>query len=264
MGIVYLLLLIPGFESSSSSSSALPSSTVSVSDSSIAMLSESSSSSGTSLTAGTVSVSESSITMLYNRYQVIFDGVHNVGALINLFIFGFPASASALKVLEPVLSPTEIGSQICQQTGLPHPAHDGPQQFGRCHRKHPTQVCTCWPNVLHGRLNVTDCAEIKMPLIRSRIKLKVCYLKRKAGTSFLRLRAQISKFSNVPFLASKFSDDLNAFKAGISPSSRIIVDELLDRYSLSASGQNYSMKASIPCLLVYQYIAKTPPQGDPN
>ncbi|KAL6518748.1 hypothetical protein OROHE_017501 [Orobanche hederae] len=51
---------------------------------------------------------------------------------------------------------------------------------------------------------------------------------------------------------------LNAFKAGISPSSRIIVDELLDRYSLSASGQNYSMKASIPCLLVYQYIAKTP------
>ncbi|KAL6580011.1 hypothetical protein OROMI_008035 [Orobanche minor] len=225
MGIVYLLLLIPGFESSSSSSSALPSSTVSVSDSSIAMLSESSSSSGTSLTAGTVSASESSITML--------TAVHNVGALINLFIFGFPASASALKVLEPVLSPTEIGSQICQQTGLPHPAHD-------------------------------DCAEIKMPLIRSRIKLKVCYLKRKAGTSFLRLRAQISKFSNVPSLASKFSDDLNAFKAGISPSSRIIVDELLDRYSLSASGQNYSMKASIPCLLVYQYIAKTPPQGDPN
>ncbi|KAL6577365.1 hypothetical protein OROMI_011641 [Orobanche minor] len=113
-----------------------------------------------------------------------------------------------------------------------------------------------------------DCAEIKMPLIRSRIKLKVCYLKRKAGTSFLRLRAQISKFSNVPSLASKFSDDLNAFKAGISPSSRIIVDELLiDTIYLQLwiySGQNYSMKASIPCLLVYQYIAKTPPQGDPN
>ncbi|KAL6517787.1 hypothetical protein OROMI_033488 [Orobanche minor] len=233
MGIVYLLLLIPGFESSSSSSSALPSSTVSVSDSSIAML---------------LRIIIIFWNLAYSRDYFIFDGVHNVGALINLFIFGFPASASALKVLEPVLSPTEIGSQICQQTGLPHPAHDGPQQFGRCHRKHPTQ----------------DCAEIKMPLIRSRIKLKVCYLKRKAGTSFLRLRAQISKFSNVPSLASKFSDDLNAFKAGISPSSRIIVDELLDRYSLSASGQNYSMKASIPCLLVYQYIAKTPPQGDPN
>ncbi|KAL6572272.1 hypothetical protein OROMI_013230 [Orobanche minor] len=249
MGIVYLLLLIPalgaGFESSSSSSSALPSSTVSVSDSSIAML---------------LRIIIIFWNLAYSRDCFIFDGVHNVGALINLFIFGFPASASALKVLEPVLSPTEIGSQICQQTGLPHPAHDGPQQFGRCHRKHPTQVCTCWPNVLHGRY----CAEIKMPLIRSRIKLKVCYLKRKAGTSFLRLRAQISKFSNVPSLASKFSDDLNAFKAGISPSSRIIVDELLDRYSLSASGQNYSMKASIPCLLVYQYIAKTPPQGDPN
>ncbi|KAL6585557.1 hypothetical protein OROMI_002201 [Orobanche minor] len=32
-----------------------------------------------------------------------------------------------------------------------------------------------------------------------------------------------------------FSADLNAFKVGISPSSRIIVDELLNRYSLSAS-----------------------------
>ncbi|KAL6580496.1 hypothetical protein OROMI_008520 [Orobanche minor] len=223
MGIVYVLLLIPGFESSSSSSSALPSSTVSVSDSSIAML---------------LRIIIIFWNLAYSRDCFIFDGVHNVGALINLFIFGFPASASALKVLEPVLSPTEIGSQICQQTGLPHPAHDGQ--------------------------TTTDCAEIKMPLIRSRIKLKVCYLKRMDGTSFLRLRAQISKFSNVPSLASKFSADLNAFKAGISPSSRIIVDELLDRYSLSASGQNYSMKASIPCLLVYQYIAKTPPQGDPN
>ncbi|KAL6577362.1 hypothetical protein OROMI_011638 [Orobanche minor] len=242
MGIVYLLLLIPGFESSSSSSSALPSSTVSVSDSSIAML---------------LRIIIIFWNLAYSRDCFIFDGVHNVGALINLFIFGFPASASALKVLEPVLSPTEIGSQICQQTGLPHPAHDGHSGgvIGNIQLK----------SVLVGQMcYMGDCAEIKMPLIRSRIKLKVCYLKRKAGTSFLRLRAQISKFSNVPSLASKFSDDLNAFKAGISPSSRIIVDELLDRYNLSASGQNYSMKASIPCLLVYQYIAKTPPQGDPN
>ncbi|KAL6585552.1 hypothetical protein OROMI_002196 [Orobanche minor] len=150
------------FESSLSSSSALPSSTVSVSDSSIAMM---------------LRIIIIFWNLAYSRD--FFDGVHNVGALINLFIFGFPALACALEVLEPVLSPTEIGSQICQQD----------------------------------------------------------------------------------------HNNLNAFKAGISPSSRIIVDELLDRYSLSLwiyNGQNHSMKANIPCLLVYQYIAKTPPQGDPN